>query len=858
MSEIPFQSGNHFRAKHLRSSALPGVVAAGLVSLYLGAVLTLGADGWKYFLIDIGIAAVLLTPMSQFASRRSDRKIKEGIDLEHAGELTHEDRIAGYAAASRLPLREMIWLFFNWVFAGAIIPPLMAYQLGSLSWFAVVSICVASLSGGLAAGPFVYFEIRSLVTPVLRHWGSQLSIEERATHGLHVSLRHKLRFPVAAVSAATVAFMCLLAYSLASRPVEFQDTQVKAAYLAYADEQIASAGDHSLDVLEETARGFAAAEELLLLDAGTGAALRGKSELGAREIQQILASPESGNSNAFDSAHSFAWRQLHDGSGRILVAVTAVASFGAAIGGIWFTFLFVFIAALGFGLATARLLVRDVTGASERIRDEAEAIAAGNFTSNSEGMIESEDELGELARTFQHMKDSLRDTVSGVSATAAKVEQAAMALAEIGGGVAVNSQEQVQAIEQASTHVAEVDRRASSITEASHALSGNVEEASSSVLELGAAGEELHSTAQALNSQIEEVTSSIEQMVRSVNDVGQSSEGLSEAVLETSSSMSEMSRSMNEVEGHATETARLSTAVVELAESGREQVEKTIKGMDDIRDATESADGVIRNLAGRMNEIGAIVDVIDDVADETNLLALNAAIIAAQSGEQGRAFSVVADEIKDLADRVLSSTKEIGSLISSVQRESAAAADAIERGTERVQDGVDLSAQAGVALEEITSAARDSGGRIQEIVGAVQEQARAAGHVEKLMDRVSSRVEEIRSAGSDQQNGNEIVMRGAVVMRDVAQQTQRTTEEQSSGAGRIRDSMESVREAVEDIHRALQDQGEACRAAVSFLETVHQRTRSNDDSAEQLREAAASMQRHAEALRDDVRRFRIE
>ena len=117
--------------------------------------------------------------------------------------------------------------------------------------------------------------------------------------------------------------------------------------------------------------------------------------------------------------------------------------------------------------------------------------------------------------------------------------------------------------------------------------------------------------------------------------------------------------------------------------------------MEAIRDATDTVEKVIRGLGERAKEIGAIVDVIDDVADETNLLALNAAIIAAQAGEHGRAFSVVADEIKELADRVMASTKEIGSLIRAVQYESDAATAAIERGAESVWSGVERSARGG-------------------------------------------------------------------------------------------------------------------------------------------------------------------
>jgi methyl-accepting chemotaxis protein len=875
MSEIPFRSGKHFQAVHLAKSSVPGLIAAAVDIAYLAAIMQFGADEWWALMAAVLFATCILTPLGQLAARRMDRTIARVLESELDGSATAEDRIAAYAQASELPLKGMLWYFTNWILAAIIVPPFMIFWLGSLSTFSIVCIVVAALTGGLSVAPFVYYSLRSLVKPLQEFWGPQVGAEAREENTVFLSLTHKIRFPVIAISTATVVFVCLLAYSLAGRPVELQDLRVKQAYVGYAAAQIvaseatpdapleddveaspAPTSDDVFNQLVATAQSFAAAEEIVLLEPETGRVLAGSATLLGHEMALVLASPAGGDSSEFGSDSSFAWVALPDGSGRVLVAATQGSELAGTNAGAVMIFVVLLIGALGFALGLSHLIVQDIIGSASEIKDQAGQIAAGNL--QHVDVVESEDELGDLVRTFSKMRVALRDTVSSVSSASGRVDHSAASLAEIGGDVGRNNREQLAGIEQATSHVAGIDHNVSQITEASHALSGSVEEASSSVLELGAAGEELHSTAQALNQQVSEVTSSIEQMVRSVNTVGEHTEGLTDAVSETSSSMSEMTRSMREVEGHATETAKLSLHVIELADSGREQVQETITGMDHIREATETADQVIQGLTGRMSEIGAIVDVIDDVADETNLLALNAAIIAAQSGEQGRAFSVVADEIKDLADRVLSSTKEIGSLISSVQNESAAAARAISRGTESVQGGVDLSAEAGVALEEITTAARDSGGRIQEIVAAVREQAKAAGHVEQLMERVSTRVDEIRESGLEQQRGNEVVMRGASVMRDVAQQTQRTTEEQSSGAGRIRDSMESVRDAVEHIHHALQEQGNACNAALSFLQEVFGRTQSNDESAEQLQEAASAMKRQAEVLRDDVRRFRIE
>jgi methyl-accepting chemotaxis protein len=472
-------------------------------------------------------------------------------------------------------------------------------------------------------------------------------------------------------------------------------------------------------------------------------------------------------------------------------------------------------------------------------------------------VAEAEDELGELWRSFEGMSRSLRETVSRVAEAADRVEQTAGELAGVSSEVSGVTASQVEGIGQAKVSMEAIDGQVRGIAASSAALNVSVEESSSTILELGAAGEELRETASVLSGRVDEVSSSIEEMVRSVRQVVENTEALGSASQETSASMEEMATSMRGVDESVEEASRLSQSVVSAAERGQVRVRQTMAGMDAIREATETAEAVIRSLGERTGEIGAIVDVIDDVADETNLLALNAAIIAAQAGEHGRAFSVVADEIKDLADRVLASTKEIGGLIAGVQAESGRAIGAIERGTRSVAEGVDLSAEAGVSLEEITRSSRESGERIERIGRAVREQAKAAGRVVELMERVQGGVEQITKATGEQDRGNEVVHRSALAMREAALLVRGTTEEQAKGSGRIRESIEEVREAVESINGALQEQLSACRSAVEFLEEVSRRTRSNEASARRLDGAAQALLRQAADLREDVHRFRI-
>jgi methyl-accepting chemotaxis protein len=493
---------------------------------------------------------------------------------------------------------------------------------------------------------------------------------------------------------------------------------------------------------------------------------------------------------------------------------------------------------------TVRALARDVARISDG--DLRESLA-----------LEGEDELGVLSRAFERMTAALRGTVGSVAAAADEVEAAAGRLAEVAGDVAGTTKEQVVGIRQAAGSMDAIRSQIDGITGSSHTLSQSVDESSSSLVELGAAGEQLHATASVLNEKVDTVSSSIDRMIESVRRVVASADDLTGAADETAGGLQEMAATMGHVDANAAETARLSERVIEVAERGRERVRETIEGMEQIRTATAAAHGVIRGLSDRVASIGAILGVIDDVADETNLLALNAAIIAAQAGEQGRAFSVVADEIKELADRVLENTQEIGALIRGVQQEGRSAAEAMERGADRVESGVSLAAEAGVALDEITVAARQSGDHTRGIVSAVKEQATASGHIVGLMDRVRSRVDQIRKAGIQHERGNEVVRRSALSMREVAQQVTQTTREQAHGTATIVRSVERVKDAVAEIHQALQRQGGSSAEAVDFLEQVHARTRSHDESSSVLQGATEGLVEQARGLRESIGRFTL-
>ncbi len=839
LSALP--TGREYFRRLSARSAVSSLASTALIALYLVALLRLSPQQMATFVRVVAVSFVVLLIVSSVLNHRILQPLLQCLDRRAAGVATAEDLRSGFAAASDVPRKNFLIGMAWWSYGGAQVGLAMALLRPDLPRLSAWIMLAAAVSGGLVSMIFHFFLLKRTLDEVRAGLAMDLGDPDaREACVRSVPLAWKLAVSMSAITGVPLFFALLLGQVQSQRAVEAVATGLE---LERLEQRLA------------TGRVAQPADDpgLLWVDAGSGRVLAGpEGALHPGEIETLLSlDPERGDSSAFDSRHAFAWRRAPDGR----VVVARVAPERIAVAGSWwvqggFTALAIAVVAL-----LVSTVARDVRLTTSALHREVMRLADGDLTPGPP--CESEDELGALSRSFDRMAVRLRATVSQVIEAARGVEGAASDIAVISEDVNTATGDQVQGLQRVTVGMDRIRREATGITGSAQGLSTAVEESSSSMLQLGVTCEELSENAGTVTSRIDEVGGSIEQMIESSRRVTSGTESLAQASSETSSSMEEMASSLRQVNTNAAETSRLSSQVIEIAESGRRQVGETIQGMEAIRDATDSVQEVIHHLGERAGEIGSILGVIDDVADETNLLALNAAIIAAQAGEHGRAFSVVADEIKDLADKVISSTKEIGDLIRAVQGEVHNAIQAIASGTDRVQAGVELAAQAGVALENITSASRQSADRIGEIVAAVEEQSAAAAHVVGLMDKVREGSETIRLAGGEQARGNEVVLRSAGAMRDVAHQVQGATEEQTRGAHRMREAVENVRRAVEEINASLREQSSASEEIAEFLEQLYARTRSNDASAQRMRDAMRGLMGQAEGLRESVRYFQV-
>ncbi|MEF9897177.1 MAG: methyl-accepting chemotaxis protein [Pseudomonas sp.] len=251
-----------------------------------------------------------------------------------------------------------------------------------------------------------------------------------------------------------------------------------------------------------------------------------------------------------------------------------------------------------------------------------------------------------------------------------------------------------------------------------------------------------------INLSAEEVASAVQETQNTAHQLAKASEHQAEQISEASVAVGDMAESIDRVSTHAYESAKVAERSVAIANKGNEVVHNTIHGMDNIREQIQDTAKRIKRLGESSQEIGDIVSLIDDIADQTNILALNAAIQASLAGEAGRGFAVVADEVQRLAERSSSATRQIEALVRTIQTDTNEAVISMEQTTAEVVRGARLAQDAGVALEEIEGVSQTLAELIHSISDAAQLQTSSAGQISHTM-AVIQQITSQTSAGSN-------------------------------------------------------------------------------------------------------------
>jgi methyl-accepting chemotaxis protein len=304
---------------------------------------------------------------------------------------------------------------------------------------------------------------------------------------------------------------------------------------------------------------------------------------------------------------------------------------------------------------------------------------------------------------------------------------------------------------------------------------------------------------------INQTASSVEQMTRAINGVAHGAQEQAQAVGKASSVVHLLTAAIQQVTGNSRKVSQESSAASEAAQQGKYTVQQTIEGMQKIKARVDFSAEKVQNMGERSNQIGAIVETIEDIASQTNLLALNAAIEAARAGEHGKGFAVVADEVRKLAERAAQATKEISSLIQDIQQTVAEAVTAMQESTKEVEREADRAGNAGMALDAIQKSIQAVVEQAEQAAAAAKNMENAAGELVEAMDSVSAVVEENTAA-------TEEMAASATQVSQAIENIASVSEENSAAIEEVSASSEEMAAQVEEVNAAAQSLTDMARS----------------------------------------------
>ncbi len=489
----------------------------------------------------------------------------------------------------------------------------------------------------------------------------------------------------------------------------------------------------------------------------------------------------------------------------------------------------------------------------ERIKDVSEGEA--DLTSRLE--LSSRDEIGDLAGGFNRFVEKLEVIIREVSEISRTVAGAGRELARDAAVVQTGVGKQSTGVEATLQSMADLHEAITELGQGMDGLSTMIEESTAATMQMASSTDEIAREAESLSGSASETKRSVTTLAESIRQIEGALSALSRAAAETAVSAGSIEQSTTQIRTNIHETVELSNRVGEHARSGQECVGRTIEGINRIKVFSDEVSSVVRRLQRRTEDIGTILVVIDEVAEQTNLLALNAAIIAAQAGEHGKGFAVVAGEIKELAERTATSTKEIHEIIAALQVESATAVQAIADGGSRVEEGVRLSDAAKVVLDQILESARDSSQRIMHIAQETDQQITGVQRVNAETQTVTDQVRHIVAIAQTQSRLLEEVERISEQMQVMARRVTHAGSEHAKGNQQVSRMVETANRRVKDVQEFVRQRRTESEAILKAVRNIGRIGQENRDAMNRTTNAVDGLLRAASRLEEHVSRFKL-
>lgn len=522
-----------------------------------------------------------------------------------------------------------------------------------------------------------------------------------------------------------------------------------------------------------------------------------------------------------------------------------VTRYGLIIGGI---------TAAIFAVATW-FLARDIVGPIKELIHLAQEMAEGRFDTSPH--IFSDDEVGRLVESFGATRSNLRTLISRLSNSGTAISGGVRLMNSGTATLLSSAHEQRDLTSSAATAVASVRNEAESVLEAIEKVSEVTLDSASRATELSASSAEVARRMDELFRSVEKTSSATLQVEATAREMTSRTNLLAEASEDVLTFVAEMDATIEEINRTTEASAALSLKVRDHAQSGREAVDSTVEGIRRTQESTRRTAGSFDALQKSLGQIDQILEFIDELTNRTNLLSLNASIIAAQAGENDYGFSVIADEVRQLADRTRSATKEIAEIIRSVQPITREAFQATEEGVAVVDRTVQLAQGAAAALQRILESASSTGEMVETISISMKEQRAASRHLHDVTARVSDTVSEIHRGTQGQADATRLLAAESERVSDIALHVKRATEEQRQSGEGIAQAMDQIAADVSVVRDRMQRQLEQAEQIAHASRVTLDIAEKNNVLAEEFDRELGDLLRSGKAFEEEMVRFRV-
>jgi methyl-accepting chemotaxis protein len=522
------------------------------------------------------------------------------------------------------------------------------------------------------------------------------------------------------------------------------------------------------------------------------------------------------------------------------------------------TLFFVFI----LNLATALLLGAVLVAASRRIVINPIAnltavtrlLASGDLSQKID--VKTDDEIGELSRTMNKMIADLRELISSIRETASKTVSSAEQIVNGSQQVKQGATSTSQVAEETLTSMEEMASSIRSVSENVGAVSTSVDETSLSVSHMMASVESVANNMDTLASTVSSTSSTVEEMTMSIEEVARNTDNLSQVVKNAAASVEHMVKSVENISGHIYEAGTITQRSVDEAKAGGAALDSAFQSMKQITGTMGNMASLIENLGKSSQEIGMILKVIDEIADQTSLLALNAAILASQAGEHGKGFSVVAGEIRDLAERSIKATQEIGDVIKRVQGETQNAVESTKKGARMAAESMGMSDRAAAALKKIIEGVEQTGAIMGKIMESTMEQRSISNETLSFVNTMRISSDQVKKAMTEQAAGGKQIRLSVENMNRIMQEVRQAARDQAEGSKQINNAIENMNEMTRQVMLAMSEQKTGGDLVVKSTENISTIANDNLAAVEKMAKSTNELVEESFALMQNVERFK--